>query len=76
MNKQQYVHKRVNVTCEKFSAELVFRAVNIKEKHNMKYDTMVVLDMLHHNKTIHGMLGLNLAMFRHALSNVYHKVAF
>ena len=42
----------------------------------MKDDKMVVSDMPHHNEIVHGMLGLNLAMFRHALSKVSHKVVF
>ena len=42
----------------------------------MKDDTMVVSDMLHHNEIIHGMLVLSLAMFRQALSKVYHKVIY
>ena len=64
MNKQQYIHGGVSVTGEKFSAGIVFRVVNTKEKYNLKDDTMVVSDMPHHNEIIHGMLGLNLAMFR------------
>ena len=74
MNKQQFIHDEDSVTSEKFSAGIVFRAVNTKEKYIMKDDTMVVSDMLHHNEIIHGILGLNLAIFRKALSKVYHKV--
>ena len=47
-----------------------------KKKYNMKDDTMVVSYMPHDNNIFHGMLGLNLAMFRHALSKVYNKLVF
>ena len=76
MNKQQYIHGGINVIGEKFLAGIVFRLVNIKERYDMKDDTMVVSDMPHHNEIIHGVMGLNLAMFRQALSKVYHKVMF
>ena len=64
INKQQYIHSGVSVISEKFSAGIVLRVVNTKEKYNMKDDTMVVSNMPHHNEIIHGMLGLNLAIFR------------
>ena len=76
VNKQQYIHGGVHVTGEKFSSRIVFRAVNTKERYTMKDDTMVVSDMPRHNKIIHGMLGLSLAMFRQDLSNECHKVMF
>ena len=63
INKQQYIHGGVNITGENISAGIVFRVVNTKERYNMKDDTMVVSDMPHHNETIYGILGLNLAMF-------------
>ena len=61
-SKQQYIHGGVNVTGEKFSAGIVFRAINTKERYNMKDNTMVVSDIPHHNELIHGMLGLSLAV--------------
>ena len=76
MNKQQYINGGVNVIDEKLSAGIVFRVVNTKERYNMKDHTIVVLYMPHHNEIIHDVLGLNLAMFRQALSKVYHKLMF
>ena len=75
-NKQQYIHGGVNVTGKNFYAGIFFRVLNIKERYNIKYDIMVVSDMPHHNEIIHGMLRLNLAMFRQALVKVYHKMMF
>ena len=64
LNKQQYINDGVNVTGEKFSAEIVFRGVNTKEKYYMKDNTMIVSDIPHHNEIIHSMFGLNLAFVR------------